>query len=62
MLQNVNEVSGVVALKAPQFDVITESLHVMLRVNNAMKCLTNDSYISSDCCMSVTCQSIIASA
>jgi hypothetical protein len=44
MLQNVNEVSNVMALKAPQYDVITESLHVVLRINNGVKCLTSDSY------------------
>jgi len=49
MLQNVNEVSSVMAFKAPQYDVITESLHVVLRVNNAVKYLTNDSCVSCDC-------------
>jgi hypothetical protein len=49
MLQNVNDVSSVTALKAPQFDVITESLHVILGINNAVKCLTYDSCISCDC-------------
>lgn len=38
MLQNVNEVSSVMALKTPQYDVITESLDVVLRINNAVKC------------------------
>jgi hypothetical protein len=48
MLQNVNEVSSVMAFKAHQYDVITESLHVVLRISNAVKYLTNDSCISSD--------------
>jgi len=38
MLQNVNEVTSVMALKAPQYDVMTESLLVVLRINNAVKC------------------------
>jgi hypothetical protein len=37
-------------------------LHVTLGINNAVKCLTNDSCISADCWMPVTCQSSIASA
>lgn len=39
MLQNVNEVSSVMALKVPQYDVTTESLLVVLRINNARKVL-----------------------
>ena len=62
MSQNVNEVRSVMAFKAPQYDVITESLHVLLRINNAVKYLTSDSCVSSDCWMSVTCQSSSATA
>jgi hypothetical protein len=45
-LQNVNEVTSVMAFEAPQYGVITESLHVVLRISNAVKYLTNDSCVS----------------
>lgn len=37
------------AFTAPQYGVLTESLHVVLRINNAVKYLTNESCVSSDC-------------
>jgi hypothetical protein len=49
MLQNVNKVRSVMAFKASQYDVITESVHVVLRINNAVKYLTNGSCVCSDC-------------